>query len=148
MVAKKKVKPLRVVLDTNVVVSALLFSGGRLDWLADAWRTHVFTPLASKETVLEILRVLAYPKFCLTDIEREVVAGAYLPFVETVHVAATRCVVKCRDVNDLKFFALANASKADFLVSGDDDIHTATGFSTCPILRPDDFKKALFKEMK
>ena len=146
MVAKKKVRALRVVLDTNVVVSALLFGGGRLGWLVGAWRTQVFIPLASKETVLEILRVLAYPKFRLSASEREAVAGAYLPFVETVQVFGVKCAVKCRDLNDLKFFALANESKADVLVSGDDDIHAATGFTTCPVLRPDGFRKILFPE--
>ena len=144
MVAKKKVKPLRVVLDTNVVVAALLFGGGRWGWLIDAWRAQVFTPLVSKETALEILRVLAYPKFQLSAIEQEAVAGAYLPFTETVSVPEdAECAVKCRDNNDLKFFALANVAKADYVVSGDHDIHAATGFSTCPVVRPDDFKKVL-----
>ena len=146
MVTKKKVKSLRVVLDTNVVVSALLFGGGRLGWLVDAWRSQTITPLASKETVLEILRVLAYPKFHLSAAERETVAGAYLPFVETTQVPNTKCTVKCRDLDDLKFFMLANVSKADYLVSGDDDIHAATGFSSCPILRPDEFKKIMLPE--
>jgi len=87
---------------------------------------------------------LSYPKFRLSAFEREAVADAYLPFVETVRVTGAECLVKCRDLNDLKFFTLATASRADFLVSGDEDIHTATGFSTCPILRPEAFKEIVF----
>ena len=145
MGAQKKLNPLRVVLDTNAVVSALLFGGGRMGWLVDAWRARVFIPLASTETVSEILRVLAYPKFRLSVSEREAVAGAYLPCVKTIQVPGVECPVRCRDSNDLKFFMLATAAKADFLVSGDDDIHTATGFSSYPVLRPDDFKKIIFE---
>ncbi|MEM9512841.1 MAG: PIN domain-containing protein, partial [Cyanobacteria bacterium P01_E01_bin.48] len=55
----------RAVIDTNLVLSALVFEGTaaklRLDW------QHVhYTPLVSKATVAELIRVLAYPKFQLT----------------------------------------------------------------------------------
>ena len=54
--------PTRVVLDTSVVVSALVFEAGRLAWLRSAWRRERIKPLVSKSTVTELLRVLAYPK--------------------------------------------------------------------------------------
>lgn len=55
----------RVVLDSNVVLSALLFSRGRLAWIRAAWQGGRFVPLASKPTVEELIRVLGYPKFRL-----------------------------------------------------------------------------------
>ena len=60
----------RVVLDTNTVLSALLFVNGRLVPLRTAWQSSEVTPLLCAQTVEELLRVLAYPKFKLTPEER------------------------------------------------------------------------------
>ena len=61
----------RVVLDTNVVVSALLFTSGRLAWVRRAWQHQRLRPLVCRETANELLRVLTYPKFRLTDGEQQ-----------------------------------------------------------------------------
>ena len=55
----------RAVLDTNAVLSALVFAGGRLAELRSAWQQARFEPLVSRATVAELVRVLAYPKFGL-----------------------------------------------------------------------------------
>ena len=57
----------RVVLDTNVLLSALLFYQGSVAWLRHAWQSEAIRPLASRDTTEELIRVLAYPKFKLTD---------------------------------------------------------------------------------
>jgi putative PIN family toxin of toxin-antitoxin system len=54
----KKVSPVRVVLDTNVLVSALLF-GGQPGKLRDLWASARLIPLVSKETFAEFNKVLA-----------------------------------------------------------------------------------------
>jgi hypothetical protein len=59
------------VLDTNALVSALLFRSGRLSWLRQAWLTMALRPVMAKPTTEELLRVLAYPKFRLTAAEVE-----------------------------------------------------------------------------
>jgi len=79
----------RVVLDTNCLVSALIFSRERFAWLRVAWQTKRFTALASHDTVSELLRVLAYPKFQLTRDEQEALLADFLPYVETVKVDQT-----------------------------------------------------------
>ena len=60
----------RVVLDTNCVISALLFSKHSMAWLRHSWQNAHITPLASKDTVNELMRVLAYPKFNLSKAEQ------------------------------------------------------------------------------
>ena len=55
--------PPRVVLDTNLVLSALVFSHGRLGPLRRAWQAGLCMPLVSAVTAAELLRVLQYPKF-------------------------------------------------------------------------------------
>ena len=56
----------RLVLDTNVLVSALQFLSGTVSWLRDAWQAQAVVPLASRDTTAELIRVLSYPKFQLT----------------------------------------------------------------------------------
>ena len=63
--------PPRVVVDTNVVLSALVFAGGRLETLRCAWQSGQYVPLASSHTVSELIRVLAYPKFRLSAADRQ-----------------------------------------------------------------------------
>lgn len=56
----------RVVFDTNRIVSALIFSQEKPAWLRHGWQSGRFMSLVNKQTVNELLRVLAYPKFKLT----------------------------------------------------------------------------------
>lgn len=115
--------PLRVVLDTNVVLSALVFGGGKAGRMRLAWVRGVIVPLASTATVQELVRVLAYPKFRLSALEQQELLGDYVPFVETVRIPMPPPVVPvCRDSLDTPFMHLAVAGHADVLVSGDLDL--------------------------
>jgi putative PIN family toxin of toxin-antitoxin system len=73
-------KEIRVVLDTNVLVSALLFAGpiGRLVAL---WRARRIMLLLSKDVFIEYLRVLTYPKFKLSGEEIKAIVEEYVPHV-------------------------------------------------------------------
>jgi putative PIN family toxin of toxin-antitoxin system len=112
---------MRLVLDTGVVLSALLFPNGRLTWIADAWRDGRLRPLVDAETISELLRTLTYPKFHLEQRDIEIVLSAYLPWTEAVAVRASRTVglPRCRDADDQKFLDLALTGKAAALVSSD-----------------------------
>jgi putative PIN family toxin of toxin-antitoxin system len=113
---------MRVVFDTNTVISALLF-GGTLRWLVAHWQSGRVTPVVSHATAAEFLRVLAYPKFGLTEADIEVVAARYLPFAERVEwTEAPPNVPECRDSHDQKFLDLAVMSGAEVLVTGDADV--------------------------
>ena len=75
---------MRVVLDTNAVVSALLFSGVSSK-LVSLWQNGLITPLLSREILDEYLRVLSYPKFELSEEEiKELIQEEILPFAEVV----------------------------------------------------------------
>jgi len=114
---------LRVVFDTNVVISALLFHSGRLSWLRAHWASRTVVPLASSATVTELVGALAYPKFGLTRDEIQNRLGDYLPHVEVVpkRVSAASSL-RCRDAADQAFLDLAVAGGADVLVTGDKDL--------------------------
>lgn len=113
----------RVVLDTNVVLSALLFSAGRLAWVRHAWQRQQPKLLVCKETVSELLRVLAYPKFKLTTSEQEELLADFLPYADVVELPTPwPALPVCRDEKDQVFLVLAYIGKADALVTGDADI--------------------------
>lgn len=128
--------PPRVVLDTNVVLSALLFSGGPPAQVREAWPAGRIVPLASAATAQELVRVLAYPKFKLTAAEQQDLLADYLPWVRVVRIPEPPPQAPpCRDPFDLPFLHLAIAGKAQALVSGDKDLLALAGArGLCPVL--------------
>lgn len=118
----------RVVLDTNVVISALLFVGGPAARLREVWQAGRFVPLASTATAAELVRVLAYPKFRLTAEEQHELLADYLPYACAVAVPEPPpAVPACRDPYDLPFLYLAIAGRATWLVTGDADLLMLAG---------------------
>ena len=114
---KKKI--IRVVLDTNVLVSALLF-GGIPGKLIPLWKSKRITPLLSREILDEYLRVLAYPKFNLTKDEiLFIITQEILPWFEIVESTRKGISYVLEDPEDDKFIHCAISGKADFLISGD-----------------------------
>ena len=137
-------RTLRVVLDTNVVVSALVFRAGRLAWLREAWSAGSVTPVVSRETVTELVRVLAYPKFRLEADEAKDLLALYLEHSEMLGDAHKAIRVPlCRDPSDRVFLRLAYASKVDALVSGDADLLAVGTRSRIPILTPEGLRERL-----
>jgi len=136
----------RVVLDTNVILSALVFRAGAAGQVRQAWQRGLVLPLASTATVQELVRVLAYAKFRLSKAEQDELLADYLPYAETVRIPQPPPTVPdCRDVLDLPFMHLATAGKAQVLVSGDRDLLAiAAEFertSACPIVSLEVFCK-------
>jgi len=132
----------RVVFDTNVVLSALLFSNGRLAWLRQHWREGSSVPLLSQASAAELARVLAYPKFRLSPEDRFELLADYLPYCETIE-AVHRCRLACRDANDRLFLDLAQSGGADFLVTGDQDLLALAGRTAFLIVTPDDYRQRI-----
>ena len=135
---------LRVVFDTNTVISALLFSKGRLAWLRTVWRQGTIVPLISKATTEEIIRVLAYLKFHLDVTDQEELLGDLLPFAEVIDaVLPTGEVPVCRDKHDQIFLELAVVGEADALVTGDEGLLVLAEQSPIPIMTPADFHRRI-----
>jgi len=131
---------LRVVFDTNVVLSALVFTGGRLDWLRRHWQLEEAVPLVSRCTTDELWRILAYPRFKLT-VERQIhLLADYLPFCERV-VTVEAFPISCRDPKDQPFLDLAQSGKADVLVTGDDDLLALVGQTAFVIETPEEYRQ-------
>jgi len=137
-------KPPRVVLDTNVALSALVFGGETPRALRDAWHSGRCEPLLSSATAAELIRVLAYPKFKLTAAEQENLLADYLPFCTIVRMPAKLPKTPaCRDPFDRPFLELALAGKAQYLIAGDGDLHSLAGGFGCPIVTVATFFESL-----
>jgi putative PIN family toxin of toxin-antitoxin system len=130
----------RVVLDTNVAVSALVFRQGRLAWLREAWEAGRIVPVVSAETLAELVRVLAYPKLRLTEEETKNVLAHYMERAEAVGKVGMPRIPQCRDPDDRMFLRLAYAARVESLVTGDKDLLAVAGKSRIPILTPDALK--------
>lgn len=125
----------RTVLDTNVVLSALVFASGPTARLRQAWQGGQLVPLVSTATVQELMRVLAYPKFRLSAAEQQELLADYLPWAEAVAVTnPPPKVPPCRDPSDLPFLHLAVAGTAQFLITGDADLLALAAPATRPRL--------------
>ncbi len=131
-------RPPRIVFDTNVVLSALIFTGGRTAALRTAWRDAKCTPLVSQPTIEELMRALAYPKFKLSAAEQHELIAEYLPYCTTVRLPVKLPAVPvCRDPMDLPFLHLAASGKANYLVTGDKDLLALAKTFVCPIVGPE-----------
>ena len=134
----------RVVLDTNVVLSALVFGKGTTARLRAAWQARHILPIVCTATAQELIRVLAYPKFKLDAQEQLELLGDYLPYAEAVRIAQPPPIVPiCRDPFDMPFLHLAAAGLADALITGDADLLTMARVGRCPILTPEAFLSSL-----
>ncbi len=133
--------PARVVIDTNVLLSALLFNSNTLLWLRQGWQTTNICPLSSHETARELIRVLSYPKFDLSDDEQEDLLADYLPWCETVVLSSPPDVPQCRDPFDRPFLELALSAQADALITGDNDLLSLAQVFPVPILTPRSFRE-------
>ena len=112
-----------VVLNTNLLMSALVFAGRRLAALRTAWQTGRCVPLMSQATAAELIRVLAYPKLKLSAADPEELLADYPPHCRSVRIPARLPKLPmCRDGHDQMFIELAAVGKADFLVTEDQNL--------------------------
>ena len=139
-------KKLKVVLDTNVLVSALLFKGELSKLL---FPLKKFILLFSEETLNEFIKVLHYPKFSLTKDEIEyLLQFEILPYSKIVEVTFKFDKETCPDKDDLKFLELAVSAKANYIITGDKDLLNLKEINKIKILSPKEFLSLLKKKIK
>lgn len=136
-------RPPRVVLDTAVVVSALLFGGGLGALLRHAWQVGLCRPLACKATVLDLGVQLAHPRLGLSAREQQQLLGDYLPYVLKVRVPQADTPRSLDSPAALTDVRLAMAGRAHALVSGDATLLTAPAHFPFAVLTLDDFLATL-----
>lgn len=112
---------MRVILDTNVLLGALISPHGPPDAIYRAWRAAHFELVTSTAQLDELRRVSRYPKLktilpahrigaMVNNMQRAIVLDALPPLPEGV---------EANDPNDVFLLAMALAGEADYLVTGD-----------------------------
>jgi putative PIN family toxin of toxin-antitoxin system len=140
---------MRAVIDTGVLVSALIRRQGTTGNVLRALRDGSFTAIYTTDILVEIIDVLGRPALrAKYHIEPEdIVALINLIRLRGDLVIPDRKVTACRDPKDDKFLEAALAGSADCVISGDADIIPTllrdlldlTPFESIPILRPAEF---------
>jgi putative PIN family toxin of toxin-antitoxin system len=129
----------RVVLDTNVLVSAIFFSGIPARILA-AWSDGRFDLLASLDILSEYQRVIGQLERKFPSVEAQPVLDLVVRECRLVTpVSVPRFA--CDDPSDLKFLGCALAGGASCIVSGDRALLRASGFEGIDVLTPRDFSR-------
>ena len=115
---------MRVVLDTNVVISATLIRGANEDHILRAWRRGRFDVVLSPPILEELGRTLFYEKLQKLRwmSEGDVIALLHA-LARGSEIVSGRTVVRAsRDPDDDKFLAAAVECEAGYLVTGDHDL--------------------------
>ncbi len=128
---------MRVILDTNVLLSAILKTAstpGAVVRLVTA--KHVM--LTSAETQEELRRVLTKPYFQRVTTDR-IKRNVEVMLVASELVIITATVTACRDPMDDKFLELALNGQANIIISGDKDLLAMTAYRGTRIITPAEF---------
>jgi putative PIN family toxin of toxin-antitoxin system len=110
---------MRLVIDTNILISALLAGTSLPAHLIVLWREGRFDLLTSAEQVHELMRVTRYPK--IRERLTPALAGRLINELRNISVVVSDMpiVSVSTDPYDNYLLAMASAGEADFLVTGD-----------------------------
>jgi len=115
---------LRIVLDTNVLVSGLAYPNSIPGHIVGAWRQGALTVILSRYILDEMVRVLPrLPHVRLTPDEIRDLADSFLFLAEIVEPGSDSDS-SLRDPADQPVLGTLLASNADYLVTGDKDLLT------------------------
>lgn len=133
----------RVVFDTNIIISAIGFGGRRLDALLQAFDENVQL-VASEETLAELERVFTYEHLPFTTYEQ--VQYPAIIRLEAEVVEPKRSLDVVRDSDDDKFIECAIAGEADYIVSGDKDLREVGSYDDIEIITAAEFLSLFDRE--
>ena len=128
---------MKIILDTNVIVSGIFFSGPPYEIL-NAWRNGKFKIVVSQETLLEYQRITEklnqkfpminiQPIIDLLTVKADLVIGPELP------------IQISKDPGDDKFISCALASNSKIIITGDKHLLNVNGYEGLEIIRPREF---------
>jgi putative PIN family toxin of toxin-antitoxin system len=109
---------MRVVLDSNILFSALISPHGAPDAIYRAWRAARFELVTSRVQLDEIRRASRYPKL-LAVLQPAKVGVMINNLQRAVVLEHLNIVVEANDPDDAFLLAMATAGGADYLVTGD-----------------------------
>ena len=142
MTAPDALTPIRVVIDTSVVMPILVNPEPSRNWLCQLWQSRRIVPLLNSETRQELAAQLQrasptdkeYPAHRFAQSKMRL----YRPYCTEIPLQAVLDAPACRDPNDQMFVALAIAGGARFLISRDDDLIAMGSILNCRVCNDQD----------
>jgi putative PIN family toxin of toxin-antitoxin system len=135
---------IRAVLDTNVIVSALINPDGPPGQILKALKTKHFTLVSSEPINDEVLRVLNYPHLEKYGLREYIFDVAFILWEIAELVVDLPHIKLSKDPDDDKFLAAAAGGGADYLVTGDvPDLLHLREYKGTTILSPREFLSVL-----
>lgn len=132
-----KNKSLKLVIDTNLWISFIISK--KMNHLEPLLLTGKCRVLFSTELIDELNATIAKPKLqkYFSENALEEMLIIFEPYIDFVEVKSN--VEVCRDPNDDFLLALAKDGKADYLLTGDNDLLEIASFGKTSILRMSNF---------
>jgi len=127
----------KIVLDTNVFISGVFFSGPPYQILK-AWRNQEFQIVISLEILDEYFRVGEELSVQFPEVDLHPILELITTKAELIEAALLDEAV-CDDPDDDKFFACAIAGGANLIVSGDKHLSKMSGYQGIEVVRPRQF---------
>jgi uncharacterized protein len=132
----------KIVFDTNVLISSILIEGGIAD-LALTKAEKSYDILCSEKIYNELVKILMLPKF-----DKYVSLYGRKKFIESFEHKATFVKVEevinaCRDPKDDMFLELAVSGNANIIITGDKDLLVLNPFRGIQIISPKEFIEKL-----
>ncbi len=134
---------IRVVLDSNVLISALGWNGKPKDCFELVLNDEII-PFTSSNLLEELYKVMDYPKFGFTKEEKEKFLKIFLKKAFIVEPENKLEVIN-KDQSDDRVLECALEANVDFIVSGDSHLLNLKKFRGIKILPPDQFIEKIKK---
>jgi len=128
-----------IVLDTNIIISALFWKGNQRQIL-NLVKAGKYETLTSIEIERELIRVLGYPKFGLTPAEILPIINDYRNYTKKVLVTSQINKV-IEDPTDNIFLNCAVDGNADYIISGDHHLLNIGSYESIIIVTSEEFLK-------
>ena len=129
---------LRILLDTNVYISAILFKGKPRQILQELVDERV-TAFTSNEILKELEDTLSKPKFKLTNDFVQIVLTEIRDITKLISTSPLKNYLDLRDRNDYHILEAAFSAKIDYLITGDKDLLSLKKISEFKIVSPEEF---------
>ena len=133
---------LRIVIDTNVLISSLLGLGPSASIL-EFWRDKKFLLITSIDLIIELTRTLKRSKITIRVLESDSKALIRALEKKAIIINPAIKIEVCRDPHDNKVLECAVAGEADCIVTGDEDLQILNPFRSVEIISPRDFVKRI-----
>lgn len=138
---------IRAVLDTSILVRAVLRPLGSVGFIPRGIGGDQFVALYSEEMLAELAEVLGRPRFRdkygVRDQDVQTLIGKILKSGECIE--PKEAITDCRDPKDAKFLEVAVEGQASVIVTGDEDLLVLDPFREIAIVGPSEFRRMLRK---